>query len=226
MLVGLLWCGGHGLYLLNDVLFQLEVLLLLGFLLHEEFLPALSDDSHSSLKLSLVGVWLYNVTLGVASIVDIVFQLFVTLLVVHAVEEAFEGLHLVFLWRNAAVGQFLDTFYNLRQCLVALLLRVHHFLLLLYSGLVQHARGAISLPSQSLVWGMGLGCVDVGGEGGMPLSMCATHRQALQLWFVDIRKKKCMPSIRFPCAWRSIRLYESIIGQWGAGCYLCPVLGP
>ena len=66
---------------------------------------------------------------GVASIVDIVFQLFVTLLVVHAVEEAFESLHLVFLWRNAAVGQFLDTFYNLRQCLVALLLRVHHFLL-------------------------------------------------------------------------------------------------
>ena len=69
----------------------------------------------------------------------------------------------------------------------------------------------------------------------MRLSMCATHRQALQLWFVDIRKNKCMPSIRFPCAWRLIRLYESIIGQWGGWLLplsrawaigLCPPLAP
>ena len=117
-LAGLLWRGNHRLDFLDDVKLTLQVSLFLGLLLAEELLATLLDDAHLSLEDFFVVVRAHLVSLRVATAIEVLLQIGLTLCNVQLVEDSLQIVDLVLARRLLAMGDFLYAVEHLGLCLV------------------------------------------------------------------------------------------------------------
>ena len=105
--VGLVGRGCHALYLLDDLKFLLQVLLLLSFLSLEYLGAFLLDDVHFGLEHFFKVVGAHYVVIGVAATVDVFLQLLFALGDVQLVEYRLQQVYFVFLRVFFTVSNFL-----------------------------------------------------------------------------------------------------------------------